>query len=118
MSLFNPIKKALTPLNIPTRRLKLSKADEEQNYNEYIIVYFLNESGVLFADDKEIATSHSIQLSLFTRLNFEETTKQIKALLGGIGFTRTSEFESYENQTGYYHKVIRFSYVIETEDEE
>ncbi|HCG4535564.1 TPA: hypothetical protein NJY08_004409 [Salmonella enterica subsp. enterica serovar Typhi str. AG3] len=116
MSIFSEIKNALNPLNIPTRRLQLSKDDEEQNYNQYIIVYFLNESGALYADDEEIETSHSIQLSLFTKLNFEETAKQIKFLLGDKGFSRTSEFESYENQTGYFHKVIRFSYTTETEE--
>lgn len=116
MSIFSEINNALKLLNIPTRRLKLSKEDEEKDYDQYIIVYFLNESGALYADDEEIETSHSIQLSLFTRLNFETTSKQIKSLLGNLGFRRTSEFESYENQTGYFHKVIRFSYVNETEE--
>lgn len=116
MSLYSEISTALKPLNIPTRRLRLLKTDEEKNYDQYIIVYFLDQYGGLFADDEEIETIHSIQISLFTRLDFEETTKSIKKLLKAIGFMRTSEYESYENQTGYYHKVIRFSYENETEE--
>lgn len=116
MSLFNEIKSALTPLNIPTRRLRLNSEDEQKNYDQYIIVFFLNEFGALYADDEEIATAHSIQISLFTRLNFEQTVKEIKQLLKPLGFMRTSEYENYEYETGYYHKVIRFSYANETEE--
>lgn len=116
MSLFSEIKSALVPLNIPTRRLRLNKEDEEKNYDQYIIVYFLNEYGILFGDDEEIATAHSIQISLFTRLNFEQTVKEIKKLLKPLGFMRTGEYEIYEYETGYCHKVIRFSYANETEE--
>jgi len=110
MSLFSTIKTALTPLNIPVKRLGLSKEDTDKNYQQYIIVTEYNQQGQLYADDEEIVTSHYIQISLFTKLNYVETVKQIKELLKPFGFIRTSEFESFENQTGYYHKVIRFSY--------
>lgn len=116
MSLFSEIKATLLPLNIPTRRLRLNKEDEGKNYDQYIIVYFLNEYGILFGDDEEIETAHSIQISLFTRLDFEQTVKEIKNLLKPLRFRRTSEYEIYEYETGYYHKVIRFSYANETEE--
>lgn len=111
MSLFSKIKTALTPLDIPVKRLGLSKEDTEKNYQQYIIITEYNQQGELFADDEEIATTHSIQISLFTKLNYVETAKQIKSLLNEVGFVRTSEYESYEDMTGYYHKVIRFYYV-------
>lgn len=115
MSQFNKIKSALTPLNIPTRRLALSKADTDKNYDQYIIVTEYNQNGALYADDEEIATSHSIQISLFTKLNYIETVKKIKNLLHPLGFSRTNEYEFFEDETGYYHKVIRFSYEEEGE---
>jgi hypothetical protein len=114
VSLFNTINNALKPLNIPTRRLRLSSTDAEENYDQYIIVTEYNQFGSLYADDEEIATTHSIQVSLFTRLNYVSTVKEIKRLLNEIGFVRTSEYELYEDGTGYYHKVIRF-YYVETE---
>lgn len=118
MSLFNEIKTALVPLDILTRRLRLNQSDKDNNPDQYIIVYFLDESGALYADDEEIATSHFIQVSLFTRLNFVNTVKQIKNLLKPLGFRRTNEYEIYEDETGYFHKVIRFSYVQNQEDGE
>ena len=117
MSQFNKIKNALSPLNIPTRRLTLSKKDTEQNYDQYIIVTEYNQQGALYADDVEVATAHSIQISLFTRLNYIETAKQIKGLLALLGFSRTNEYEFFEDETDYYHKVIRFSYTEERESE-
>lgn len=113
MSLFNNIKTALTPLNIPVKRLGLSKEDTEKNYQQYIIVTEYNQQGVLYADNEETATSHSIQISLFTKINYIETAKQIKGLLKNIGFTRTNEYELYEDDTGYYHKIIRLNYTQE-----
>lgn len=113
MSLFNQIKDALTPLNIPVKRLGLSKEDTAKNYQQYIIVTEYNQQGDLYADEKEVATSHSIQISLFTKSNYIETSKQIKQLLNEIGFTRTSEYELYEDDTDYYHKVIRLNYTQE-----
>ena len=113
MSLFNQIKTALTPLNIPVKRLGLSKADTEKNYQQYIIVTEYNQQGILHSDDEEVVTSHSIQISLFSKLNYVETSKQIKDLLKEIGFTRTNEYELYEDNTGYYHKIIRLNYTQE-----
>lgn len=124
MSLFDKIKSALTPIvdkdnkPIPVKRLRLSSTDVSKNYDQYIIVTFYNTQGALFADDEEIQTAHSIQLSLFTRLNFENTVKQIKSLLKPLGFSRQNEYEIYEEDTGYYHKVIRFIFVENTEDGE
>lgn len=120
MSLFAIIKNALTPIvnsegiPIPVRRLRLSSTDTEKDYDQYIIVTEYNQQGELYADDEEIATTHSIQINLFTRLNYVTTVKEIKRLLGEIGFVRTNEYENYENETGYYNKVIRF-YYVETE---
>jgi len=115
MSLFNKIKTALTPLDIPVRRLALSKKDTAENFNQYIIVTEYNQYGALHADDEEVATAHSIQISLFTKFNYIDTVKQIKNLLKPLGFSRTNEYEFFEDETGYYHKVIRFSYVEEGE---
>jgi hypothetical protein len=83
----------------------------------YITFFEYNQNGALNADDEELYANHSYQVDIFSKGNYLTLIKQVKERLKGIGFTRTFETEFFENDTGLYHKVLRFYFVSKNEEE-
>jgi hypothetical protein len=83
----------------------------------YITFFEYNQNGALSADDEELYANHSYQVDIFSKGNYINLIREVKSKLKGIGFTRTFETEFYENDTGLYHKVLRFYYVMKNEEE-
>ncbi|MET3507035.1 tail completion protein gp17 [Halalkalibacter oceani] len=81
----------------------------------YITFFEYNQQGALSADDEEIKTVHSLQVDVWSQGNYVQLVKDVKNAMKQAGFIRAFETEFYEDDTDYYHKVIRFNYVSDTE---
>ncbi|MGD9700676.1 hypothetical protein [Acinetobacter sp.] len=78
---------------------------------------FLSEYGEIFADDKEIETAYLLQVDIWSKDDYSAIAILVKTKLSELGFHRTAEYDDYENNTKIYHKILRFSYLKETESE-
>lgn len=76
----------------------------------YVTYTFIDEYGAEFAENEEIATNYSIQIDIFSKGDYTELENKIKQIMKSNDFYRTSAFAFYEDDTGLYHKVIRFFY--------
>ncbi|MFS1511886.1 hypothetical protein VQL36_05540 [Chengkuizengella sp. SCS-71B] len=83
-----------------------------QNYSgsqkTYISFFEYNQKSGLNADDEEQRTTHFIQIDVWSNTDYTEIVSQVKQAIKSNGFTRTSEADLYEKETGIFHKVIRF----------
>jgi hypothetical protein len=77
----------------------------------HITFFEFNQNGVIFADDEEENTNHSIQVDIWARGDYTNLVSDVKESLKKQGFRRTAETEFYENDSKLYHKVLRFNYV-------
>lgn len=105
---------ALKPLGVPVVFLKYRGADET-----YIRFFFYNESSALTADDSEKATGYYVQVDIFTKdpSEYARLEAGVKDRLISAGFGRLGQYDLYENETEIYHKVLRFYYAQNTEEE-
>ncbi|MDY7222087.1 hypothetical protein [Halalkalibacterium halodurans] len=107
------IKHILAPTDVPVERL-----DYNGEETTYITFFEFNQYPALNADDKEVETAHSVQIDIFSQGNYEALVKQTRNLMEAAGARRTFEAEEFEKETGYFHKVLRFSYSSHKEEEE
>lgn len=76
----------------------------------YVTYTFIDEYGEEFAENEEIATNYNIQIDIFSKGDYTEIENKIKEIMKSNGFYRTSAYGFYEDDTGLYHKAIRFIY--------
>lgn len=74
-------------------------------YLEYNI---FDEFGEEYAENKEIATTYYIQVDIFSKDNYQDIEDKIKEKMLNAGFNRSMAADLYENETGLYHKAMRF----------
>lgn len=112
MSINKLIIDTLQPLGAPVEfETYEGEADPYITFFEYL------QQGESFCDDEESATGHYIQIDVWSKGNYINIVEQIKKLLKQVGFKRKYETELYESDTKIYHKVIRFFYFVENEEE-
>lgn len=98
-----PISTILKPTGVPVTHLTYSgTATTYITHQEY------NSNGAAFAENKEIATNHYLQVDIWTNDTFEALAKKVLSLMTAAGYYRTYETEIYESDTKTKHKVIRF----------
>ncbi|TYS50088.1 hypothetical protein [Bacillus infantis] len=106
MSLNALIIKTLEPLGVPV---------DFQTYpgdaTTYITFFEFNQRSAVTADDVEKRTAHSIQVDIWSLSDYSDLTSSVKMALIENGFVRSMETEMFEEDTGYFHKVLRFNYV-------
>jgi len=101
----------LKPLNVP-----VSFANYNQSANTYVVFLEYNQVSGLDADDEELRTSHSYQVDVFSKGNYDNLVKQLKVLLKKAGFRRIYESETYEDEMKMFRKILRFSFTTKEED--
>ena len=102
------IKNTLQSLNIPVCFQRyLGKETTYITFSEYV------GQGEEWAENKEIATGHYIQIDVWSKSDYASIVNQSKELLISAGFKRTYETELYENDTQIFHKVLRVFYLEE-----
>lgn len=80
------------------------------NETTYGTFFTYLEQGEKYADDNEVLTGYYVQLDIFSKTNYEPIVINVKDRMLNAGFRRTYETELYEDDTKYFHKVLRFSY--------
>lgn len=111
MSLNKLIIDTLKPIGIPVALLTYTGTA-----TTYITFFQYNEMGVVFAEDSEQETRHSIQIDVWSKGNYVDVVKQVKKLLKEIGFLRVNVHEFYEDDTKIFHKVLQFYYDDQSEN--
>jgi hypothetical protein len=79
----------------------------------YITFFEYNQGSALDADDDEKITRHSIQVDIWSKVDYTQVTQQVKDKLKQLGFTKNYETELYETEAEdviIYHKILRFFY--------
>lgn len=108
MSLNSLIVDTLRPLGVPVSFLRYTGKK-----TTYITFFEFNQRSALSGDDAEKATAYSIQVDIWSQGNYLNLVKQVKEAMTQAGFRRTFETELYEDESRYYHKVIRFAKSVE-----
>lgn len=102
------VKSTLTPTGVPVEFQAYTGAAAT-----YITYFCYNEQGEEWAENEEIATGYYIQVDIWSKSNYTALENQIKTLMLTAGFKRSYARDLYENDTGIYHKAMRFIYLSE-----
>lgn len=73
--------------------------------------FIINESGQDFADDKELSTSITCQVDVWSKNDYTELVEQVKTKMKEIEFYRSSEYDDFEEDVQVYHRILRFNYL-------
>lgn len=82
----------------------------------YVEFQILDEFGADFSENEESYTQYMIQVDIFSLGDYLALEKAIKSQMKTYGFERTASEDLYEPETGLYHKAMRFSIILETEE--
>ena len=100
----------LKPLNIPIRYIL--RPDISGNSKIGISYHFFNEGYELYADGEGIEEGGSLQIDIFSTVDYTSVVDQIKNLMKANKF-RLADMrdndDSFSN-VKYYHKVLIFNY--------
>lgn len=105
MSLNSLIRSTLTPIGVPVSFLVY-----EGTATTYITFMQYNEFGVLFGEDEELKTQHSIHISIYSKGDYTSVVEQVEERMKAAGFRRNNNYDLYESDTKRFHKVIRYFY--------
>lgn len=111
MSLNKYIKDTLKPLNVP-----VSFGKYNQTADTYVVFLEYKQGAWLTADDEEKQTEHIFQVDVFSKGNYLNLVKELKGMLKEIGFRRTFETETYEEEMKRFRKILRFTYISKEEE--
>jgi len=104
------VKQALAGIGVP-----VSVSTYKGNAETYVTFFEMLEQGENFADDREIATGHYVQVDVWRKGESPtETTEAVKAAMGKAGFVRRESRELYESEANIYHRALRFYIKEET----
>lgn len=95
--------------------LSVGRMKKPVEADEYIVYYPYDEFGGLYADNKEVQTRQFYQVDLFMKSDYDEIAKELYEHMLQAGFSRITKFDEYEETTGYYRVVFRFSYSKEND---
>lgn len=110
--MINNVYELLKPLNIPIKWVKRPRFDTS---NIVISYHFFNEGSELYGDGQAIEEGGSLQIDIFSKVDYSSVVKQVKILLTNAGFLMdTVEHdteETLDDNTSIYHKVLIFNYI-------
>ena len=82
----------------------------EGDEDTYIRFFHLPQNQFSSNDDEQY-TTHFTQVDIFSPGNLINLAKDVKKKMSRAGFRKNYETDKYEEDTGLYHKVLRF-YII------
>jgi hypothetical protein len=103
----------LAPLGIPVEATPYTGSELT-----YLTINRADDIGVVYADDEPQIDQVSMQIHLFTPLNYLTLKKQIRSKLFKAGFTYPQVQERYEEDTKTNHVVFECQIETSTESEE
>jgi hypothetical protein len=111
MSINQLVMNALKGLDVPVGFQTTPIADT------YITFFCYLETGELYSDDTQQATGYYIQVDVWSKGNYTSLVEQVKSAMQNAGFSFLSAYDLYESDTATYHKVLRFYYFKEVEQD-
>lgn len=75
-------------------------------YLEYEII---NEYGEEHSEGSEDFTTYLVQVDVFSKKDYYAIEKEVKKIMKEKGFDRDTAVDLYEDDTGLYHKAMRFN---------
>lgn len=95
---------ALSQLSVPVHfRRYTGKSGQYITFFEY--------SGIsqMDADDRERIHGHFVQVDIWSRMDYGELLSKVKRAMAAAGFSSKGDGpDMYEEETGLYHKPLRF----------
>lgn len=102
----------LEPLNLPLAWQLRPPIDSKQIVLSY---HFFNESDFSYEDGNPTEDTGSLQVDIFSEIDYTGIMKQIKKLLREAGFifshSNPDTLEELDENTVLYHKVLIFNYI-------
>ncbi len=80
-----------------------------------ITFFEMTNIGSVFADDTEIASDISLQIDVWSKGNTTDIALEVDRTMKSLAFARDTAADLYEDDTGIYHKAMRFSTIVEVE---
>lgn len=101
----------LQPLNIPVQYIL--RPDISGSTKLGISYHFFNEGNELYGDGEGIAEGGSLQIDIFSTVDYSNVVSQIKGLMKANKFRLADSRDSDDsfNNLKYYHKILIFNYV-------
>jgi hypothetical protein len=103
----------LKPLNIPTKYIL--RPDISGSSKIGISYHFFNESPNLYGDGEGKEEGGTLQIDIFSTVDFASTVNQVKALMKANKFRLADGRDSDDSFSSvqYYHKILIFNYAEE-----
>lgn len=95
----------LKPIGIPVGFMTLTTKEPT-----YVTFFEYNQRSHMQTDDELAITRHSVQIDVWSNVNYTNVVNQVRSLLKEAGFQRADEFEMYEDDTKIFHKAFRLYY--------
>lgn len=93
---------------LPNKKVYFLHADSSEVKKPYIEYEIYDENGEEWAENKEIATNYYLQVDIFSLGDYTEIENKVKEKMINQGFKRSMAADLYEEDTGLYHKAMRF----------
>lgn len=100
----------LKPLNIPIKYIL--RPDISGTSKIGISYHFFNESPNLYGDGEGVEEGGTLQIDIFSTIDFTSVVNQVKALMKDNKFRLADSRDSDDSMSSvqYYHKILIFNY--------
>lgn len=79
----------------------------------YIEYEVIDETGSLYAENKEIAATYTVQIDIFTKGSYTAIKNAVREVMKENGFMKEFGGSLYEEGSKLFHYVLRFNYESE-----
>lgn len=99
-------------LNLVNNHVYFLHKSEEQKTDTYIEYHIISEKYDDFTSNKANTVRYIIQVSIFSKYDYEEIENTVKQVLLEKGYSFSHGVDLYEEDTKLYHKAMRFNIKI------
>lgn len=83
---------------------------EEESTDTYIEYRIIGDYERNFAGNKNMTEVYLVQVDVFSKGSYKTIANNIRSVLKNKGYSYIDGIELYEEDTGFYHKALRFKY--------
>ena len=108
--MINKVYEILKPLGLP---MKWQLTPPFDSKNIVISYHFFNEGNLLYGEGEAVEEGGSLQVDVFSKVDYMSAVKEIKRLLKGACFLYADardDTEELDSNTIIYHKILIFNY--------
>ena len=111
------IEKILKNFKVGNKKIPVSFLKYDGSSDSYITYMETDKGDVLNGDDEILGYVDYYDFDVYSKGNYLDIIKKLKEIMKANNFRWEPEMDStdmYENDTGFYHKTICFSYLFQT----